>query len=151
MKCKGCFEVIPSEAMLFCPFCGNTIGDTILYLEKDVIKELKEVRVLGQMILSVLPFINFLAAYRIKKLQKYGLIFALSAIGMSLMSYLYYSISMGSYLKDSHPLFGIYASLVYLPLFFTPLPPVQLFFIRKWSIEWNNRLVLFRFIKEQMR
>ena len=80
----------------------------------------KSVSVRWQMLFAVIPFVNFWAAYRIKKLRKFSYIW----IG----------------------LFGLNILGILVPYPFTTVITlgieiqILIYFIRKWSIEWNNKM-----------
>jgi hypothetical protein len=134
-SCDVCSAIIPSELILFCPICGNVL----INLEQEASKQLKKVKIWLQIALSVLPYINLFAAYRINKLKKYALIYATLEVGMFIIFMSSNFIYQGSYLKESDPFYMIF--LITLLLFFlSPFPPIQLFFIRRWSIQRNMRI-----------
>ena len=100
-----------------------------------------------QIILSVLPFISFFAAYRIRKTTRYSIIYSILAVFMFTVAIGFHSIAMDSYLKTFHPLYNP-SYYMFLLTLFSPFPPIQLFFIIKWSIEWNKYVIFIHSMKK---
>ncbi|MBD0359380.1 MAG: hypothetical protein ICV56_01525 [Nitrososphaeraceae archaeon] len=81
----------------------------------------KSVSVRWQMLFAVIPFVNFWAAYRIKKLRKFLLIW-IGLFGLSLL------ISI----LVPFPFSTVITLVIEIP--------ILIYYIRKWSIEWNNKM-----------
>ncbi len=81
----------------------------------------KAVSVSWQMLFAVIPFVNFWAAYRIKKLRKFLLIW-IGLFGLSLL------ISI----LIPFPFSTVITLVIEIP--------ILIYYIRKWSIEWNNKM-----------
>jgi hypothetical protein len=119
----------------------------------DIDKERKihteEVNIKTQIFLAWCPYITFLAAYRIKKLRRFAIIFSIfSFLSFLTTAYLLtdaipfilYMTAPVNYLVVYHSLQG---ELLLLYLFIGianafPLTPVLVYYIRKESIRWNN-------------
>ena len=82
----------------------------------------KTVSVYWQMLFAVIPFVKFWAAYRIKKLRKFLLLWIVLEFGVSLL------ISI---------LIPFPFSLVVILVIEIP---IMIYYMRKWSIEWNNNV-----------
>ena len=82
----------------------------------------KAVSVRWQMLFAVIPFVYFWAAYRIKKLRKFLLIW-IGLIGLSfLIDFLV-----------PFPFSTVISLVIEIP--------ILIYYIRKWSIEWNNKIL----------
>ncbi len=81
----------------------------------------KSVSVRWQMLFAVIPFVYFWAAYRIKKLRKFLLIW-IGLFGLSLLI---------DFLVP-FPFSTVISLVIEIP--------ILIYYIRKWSIEWNNKM-----------
>ena len=75
-----------------------------------------------QTIFVLIPIVNLWAAYRIEKLRKYLLIFIPLGIGVSLVGSFFIPFPYS------------------IPINYAIIFAIQIHFIRKWSIQWNEKL-----------
>jgi hypothetical protein len=75
-----------------------------------------------QMLFAVIPFVNFWAAYRIRKLRRFLLLWIILQLGVNLLISLFIP--------------PPYSILFYLAIYI----PVVIHYMRKWSVEWNNKI-----------
>jgi hypothetical protein len=96
--------------------CHNNIKSTILSRPRT------KVSPRWQMLFAVIPFVNFWAAYRIGKLRWFLLLWIILQFGVS---------------------FLIIFSIPFpfrLPIYLAIYIPVIIYYMRKWSIEWNSKM-----------
>ena len=82
----------------------------------------KTVSVSWQMLFAVLPFVGYWATYRIKKLRKFLIISIALGFGLNILVSVFVP----------NP-FNILIELIISI-------PILVYFVRKWSIEWNNKI-----------
>lgn len=87
-----------------------------------VLEPNKAVSVRWQMLFAVIPFVKFSAAYRIKKLRKFLLLWIVLEFGVSVLVSL---------------LIPFPFSLVVILVIEIP---IEIYYMRKWSIERNNKV-----------
>ena len=135
-SCKYCKSLLPSGLLIFfCPECGETITNAEHEMVKKKSQNFRRVSMKSQMFFTIMPFITFLAAYRIKKLKKFFMIYSI-AIFTSL--YISFLIFLPFFFFDFlYPLRALYFFFI---IFFTWLISslIMIYFIRKWSIQWNK-------------
>ena len=82
----------------------------------------KEVSVGWQMLFAVIIFVNFWAAYRIQKLRRFLLLWLILQFGVGPLVTFFVRFP--------------YSFVVYLAIHI----PIVVYYMRKWSIQWNNQL-----------
>lgn len=125
--CKQCGAVLPLDVViLFCSECGQSINirGKALKLKTD----LETLNMKEHLFLTFIPFLNIFPAYKLGKF-KYSLGRLIPDV-LLLLFLLIWSVT------PLHPFFS--ASLI-IVLWIIP-SMVMLYFIRRLTVEWNNRV-----------
>jgi len=148
---------------LFCPACGEPIFDGEKELTSRKFEGNKRLKMNLQMLFLFIPFLAFVAAYKVKKLKKFAIIYPLTFISSTILLlillyvldvvfsfgvwingddfYIYYILSPEYHLyiltgsQSSYYILQIIISIIITSLA-TSLFLVKI--IRKWTIQWNN-------------
>jgi hypothetical protein len=106
-----------------------------------------------QVIFAIIPFINFVAAYKINKLKKTSIIYSISAavtfftlfltgyfLPVGVGSFLYYSIAEITEYQ--------YSNYVMYFIIFGLIPSlVMVYFIIRWSRQWNKLISFLEYLQ----
>ena len=152
-SCKNCKALLPSHLiMLYCPECGITIINIEKRTEKKKFRKQGKVSIKRQILLTILPLLLFVASYRIFKLRKTVLIYAILSIGSFLYLTLFFHYYMLPifYPDDYYQIYYLYPlfSIFYFSIPFWILPSVvMVYFIIKWSKLWNKKIAFIESFK----
>jgi hypothetical protein len=124
--CKYCKAPLPLDVVvLFCPDCGQSIN---LDAQATKQKTLKPVDIKSQYILTFIPFLNLIAA------RKLGTFKQSIARLIPDAFLLFIFLAMIAYPNTRH------SNLLYFLITWLISSLVMLYFIRRWSVEWNKKL-----------
>ena len=156
-SCKNCKALLPSDLiMLYCPECGITITNIEKRTEKKNFRKLRKVSIKMQILLTILPLLLFVTSYRIFKLRKSVLIYAILSIGSLLYLFLFFHGYMLNilYAEDFYNHNFDYYQLTYISYISYPIisfwiipSVVVVYFILKWSKLWNKKIAFIESFK----
>ena len=162
-SCKNCKSSISRDSnILFCPQCGADIFDMEHKFKNRGKAKFKEVSIKWQTFFSFVPFMPLLALYKIRKLRKGVILYTLAAaapfLAIMIIDYIlaiqsdnidrqadiervsnstfqeinnYWKVTFGYWLVTS---LYLVSSLV------------MVYFIRKWSIDWNKEIAFLQYL-----
>ena len=147
LSCKYCKSLIPDErAILFCPFCKEKVFN---FNKETLQKQLKKVSIRRQTLLAIIPFFIFIAAYKIKKIRKSLIIYFGSIIGV--IAIIFGIITLISFIGITN---YFYQDVMAHPLQLLCIigwlisSTIAVYYIRKWSKQWNNKVHLYSLLKK---
>lgn len=168
-SCRYCKSAISRESnVLFCPDCGANLFDLEQEAKRRQKSGIKKVSIKRQIFFSMIPFMPLVAAYRVRKLRRAFIIYAIAAaISLSVIQITYLVIET-RYLQLSEAVnreqstdedaqrlesfrffFGDFQMtlplLVLISLYLGP-SLVMVYFIRKWSMRWNEEITLLQYL-----
>jgi hypothetical protein len=165
-SCRYCKSAISRESnVLFCPECGANLFDLEQEAKRRQKSGIKKVNIKRQIFFSMIPFMSLVAAYRVRKLRRAFIIYAIAAaISLSVIEITYLVIETryaqlseavnreqstdeDVQRSESFRLFfddfrmTLLPLLVLISLYLIP-SLVMVYFIRKWSMRWNEEIAL---------
>lgn len=137
-SCKYCNALLPSEfILLFCPNCGAMITNLEKEMEKIRNQNIRRADMKLQTFFAMIPFINLLAAYRIRKLKISCIIYSILIIALFLIFFVIGFRSFSPRILFVTSILLIIVTMVY--------------FIRKWTRQWNKHIDFLEVINKNMQ
>lgn len=152
-SCKNCKSLLPLDGtIIFCPTCG----ETILNMEKETeFAGKKKVSLKWQTFLAIIPFCVFISSHRIKKIRKFAIIFIISQAVATIIAGLCTSTLLHPWYLDLFPsenytdwdgTADTYSGFTFLILTWSISTIFLVYYVRKYSRQWNNKIQLYRLI-----
>ena len=144
-SCKHCKALLPPESMFFCPDCGQIIMHDHKMTAK---RNIKRVGMRTQVLLAIIPLVNVVSAYRVKKIKKLLVVYFSSVAAsffpaLALNSFYLYRIPSG-YESNFSELYTIFFWIV---LSWLIQSVMMVYFIRKWSTRWNKQVTFLEYVQ----